>query len=62
MKLEKIYEHCEKIFAQKGKDSTQPDKKFVHTFRRGAQIFGLPDGSILIKNKYGHRLWKKFAA
>lgn len=56
-----IYDDILAIEAQKGKSSLWPNENFRHDFkaRKGkASIFGLPDGSLLVKGK--KRLWKKF--
>jgi hypothetical protein len=34
--------------------------KYVHKFKPGSRVFGLPDGSILVKNDKGLPLWKNF--
>jgi len=53
-----IYGKIIAIEAQKGLNSTFPKENFRHEFKPGSKIFGLPDGSILIKGK--KKLWKKF--
>jgi len=53
-----IYGKILAIEAQKGPNSTFPKENFRHEFKPGSKIFGLPDGSILIKGK--KKLWKKF--
>jgi len=53
-----IYGKIIAIEAQKGPNSTFPKENFRHEFKPGSKIFGLPDGSILIKGK--KKLWKKF--
>lgn len=41
--------------------AVKPDgKRYVHKFGRGSNIFGLADGSILIRSRKGKRLWKNF--
>jgi len=55
-----IYENIEEIRAEKGKNSLWPKDKFKHRFKRGAQVFGLDNGDLLIKSKNGKKLWKKF--
>lgn len=55
----KIYDKILKIEAQKGADSPFPKEKFYHDFKDGA-IYGLEDGSILIKSPSGRNLWNAF--
>lgn len=55
-----IYENIEAIDAEKGDDSLWPKEKFRHEFKRGTQVLGMKDGSILIKSKKGKKLWKEF--
>ena len=59
----KIYEQIEEIKAIKGDDSLWPKEKFKHKFSKKskAEIWGLPNGDILITSKAGKRLWKKFS-
>ena len=61
MKMTKIYDRVEKIFAKKGKDSKYPKKKFVHTFKLKVSMYGLENGNILLKSPKGHRLWGYFS-
>jgi hypothetical protein len=42
-----IYGHVLKIFAQKT-SGPYKGQRFVHTFKRGARMYGLPDGSLRI--------------
>jgi len=53
-----IYGKIIAIEAQKGPNSTFPKENFRHEFKPGSKIFGLPDGSVLIKGN--KKLWKKF--
>lgn len=54
-----IYDDILEIRARKGKNSLWPGEYFKHKFtKRGSKIYGLPDGSLLVKGK--HRLWKEF--
>ena len=57
-----IYGNILAIEARKGKGSLWPNERFRHGFKSKSEaaIFGLPDGSILIKSKKGKRLWKNF--
>ena len=52
-----IYDKVLKIEAQKGSKSKYPGEKFYHNFKgkTKAKIFGLADGSLLIKG--AKRLW-----
>ena len=57
----KIYDNITAIEARKGHDSFCPGEIFRHDFKRSrgkASIYGLPDGSLLIKGK--KKLWKNF--
>lgn len=57
----RIYDNILSIEAEKGNDSLWPGELFRHDFKakKGkAAIYGLPDGSILIKGN--KRLWKRF--
>ena len=64
MKKVLIYKHCEKIFATKPETSYYPNQKFVHSFNRSkygnVNVFGLPNGDILLKSEKGFRLWDFF--
>ena len=56
-----IYDEVLAIEAVKGGSSLWPKEKFRHNFKKNkgqAKIYGLKDGSILIKGK--KKLWKKF--
>lgn len=57
-----IYGNILAIEARKGKSSLWPNEKFRHGFKSKseAKVYGLPDGSLLIKSKSGKRLWKNF--
>lgn len=55
-----IYGRIMAIEAQKGPKSNYPNEYFRHDFKKGSKIFGLSDGSILIKGK--KKLWKEFEA
>ncbi len=57
----KIYDDILEIRAKKGEESLWPGELFKHKFepRKGkASIYGMPDGSLLVKGK--KRLWKEF--
>lgn len=58
-----IYGNILAIEAIKGDGSLWPKEKFRHDFKSSskAKVYGLPDGSILIKSNAKKRLWKKFA-
>ncbi len=55
-----IYGKILEIRAQKGPGSLWPGKWFKHPFTSVAKVYGLPDGSILIKSTSGRDLWKHF--
>ena len=55
-----IYEKVCAIEAVKGEDSEFPNEQFRHNFEEGARLYGLKDGSILIKSEDGKRLWGEF--
>lgn len=58
-----IYDDIEAIEAQKGSSvnvNRWKGEHFRHKFKRGSAVIGLPDGSILIKNKKNKKLWKTF--
>ncbi|MBT9168124.1 MAG: hypothetical protein DDT19_01469 [Syntrophomonadaceae bacterium] len=57
----KIYDNILSIEAEKGKDSLWPNDKFRHDFKSSkgkAKIYGLSDGSLLIKGN--KKLWGNF--
>lgn len=57
----KIYDDVLAIEARKGSDSKFPNDNFRHDFKKSkgkASIFGLPNGSLLIKGN--KKLWKRF--
>lgn len=53
--LTEIYSDIIEIRAKK-KDG----RLYRHPFGKGAGIYGLPDGSILVRSRKGKRLWKNF--
>jgi hypothetical protein len=55
-----IYDRILAIEAAKGEDSIFPNEQFRHEFQKGVRIFGLKDGSILLRSDTGKRLWKEF--
>ncbi len=57
----KIYDDILAIEAKKGSGSKWPGEKFRHDFKKAkgrAAVYGMPDGSVLIKGN--KPLWKKF--
>jgi hypothetical protein len=60
-KMVRIYDNIIAIEARKGNDSLWTGENFRHEFKTSkgkASVYGLRDGSILIKGK--KRLWKNF--
>jgi len=57
-----IYDKILAIEARKGKKSNWPNGKFRHDFSKSvkSKIYGLEDGSILIKPASKKKLWKEF--
>ena len=57
-----IYESDLEIRGQKSKDSLFPKDYFKHSFKKKnkVQIWGLPNGDVLIKSSIGKRLWDYF--
>jgi hypothetical protein len=55
-----IYKNILAIEARKGENSEFPNEEFRHDFSRGAKVYGLKNGSILIKSDTGKRLWGEF--
>ncbi len=57
----KFYDRVIRIEAQKGDDSHFPKDKFYHDFKiKDAEVFGLADGSVLIRSASGKKLWDIF--
>jgi len=50
-----IYRNIIEIKAEK-KDG----KRYVHRFSPGSAIYGLPDGTLIIRSRHGKRLWDYF--
>ena len=55
-----IYSDIIAIEAIKGDCGVFPKERFRHTFKRGAKVIGMPDGSIRIVSKKNPKLWKNF--
>lgn len=55
-----IYSDIIAIEAVKGDHGVFPKEKFRHTFKRGAKVIGMPDGSIKIVSAKNPKLWKNF--
>jgi len=55
-----IYDRILEIRAQKGPQSLWAGELFKHPFTSKAKVYGLPDGSILIKSTCGKDLWQQF--
>ncbi len=59
-KITEIYGNITAIEATKGTNSLWPKEKFRHAFKKGGKIYGLDDGSLLVKPKKNNILWKNF--
>lgn len=64
MKRVKIYDRLLEIRAEKLSDATTGGNKalrgsYKHPFHKRAEIWGLPNGSLLIIPKDGQRLWEE---
>lgn len=56
-----IYDNLLEIRARKGKSSNWPKQNFKHSFKPGARVLGMADGSLKIVPKdKKKKLWKKF--
>jgi hypothetical protein len=58
----RIYAEVQRIWCRKGNDSHYAGKQFEHTFTSKPELWGLPDGSLLIISKRGKRLWGMYRA
>lgn len=61
-----VYHRLLRIEAQKGPGHRcdaackRANHSYYHDFTKGAVVYGNPDGSVLVKNRAGKRLWKYF--
>ena len=55
-----IYNRLLTIEVKTGPESIFPNEYLGHKFPKGVKVYGLKDGSILIKSKNGKRLWDEF--
>jgi hypothetical protein len=52
-----IYDRLINIEVKTRPESHYPDQFFRHKFPKGTKVYGLPDGSILIRSDTDERLW-----